>query len=240
MTFTATGNSTTLAFQSLDTGDSGALIADVRVIEIPDAVQRILSNDSTLSYDAATGKFYRAVNTLTNFASAQSAAISSSLNGITGSLVTIGSSYENELIASMSRNMRRDFWLGAQDTITEGTWRWYNGTTAGNTFWIGAAGGTLQAGQYANWSTGEPNDSSNEDYAQIYWVNGLWNDVTAAANMGYVVEWDASEVVSNLTYSLTSNPGGTYAINGNTGEITVANNALLDTKPSPRRTSPSK
>ncbi len=46
--------------------------------------------------------------------------------------------------------------------------------------------------------------------------------------MGYVVEWDASEVLSNYTYTITSNPSGAFAINSNTGEITVSNAAPLN------------
>ncbi len=45
--------------------------------------------------------------------------------------------------------------------------------------------------------------------------------------MAYVVEWDASEVLSNFTYSLTSNPSGAFTINSSTGEITVSNAAAL-------------
>ena len=63
LTFTATDTTTTLRFTSLDntTNGAGAVVADVQVIEIPAAVQTILNNDPTLTYDAATGKFYRVV-----------------------------------------------------------------------------------------------------------------------------------------------------------------------------------
>ena len=59
-TFTADSNLTDLDFTSLESsGGSGPVIADIQVIEIPQAVNTILNNDPTLSYDAATGKFYR-------------------------------------------------------------------------------------------------------------------------------------------------------------------------------------
>jgi choice-of-anchor C domain-containing protein len=57
MTFTATSSSTVLRFTSLDAGAAGALIADVRVVEIPTAVQAVLDSDPSLLYDAATDKF---------------------------------------------------------------------------------------------------------------------------------------------------------------------------------------
>ncbi len=181
---------------------TGALIADVRVIEIPAAVQRILSSDSTLSYDAGTGKFYKVVNSNVNWNSALAAATSTSLNGFAGELVTIGSSYENDLVWSLARSINNNVWLGATDLGTEGTWRWYNGQNAATTFWVGTSTGTLQAGQYANWRAAEPNDTfGNEEYGHMWAVDGTWNDWTSAVTMAYVVEWDASEVLSNYTYT---------------------------------------
>ncbi len=230
MTFTATGNSTTLAFQSLDGGDSGALIADVRVIEIPTAVQTLLSNDTTLSYDAATGKFYKAVASNQTFANAQSAAIATTLNGVAGQMVTIGSQYENDVVWNLARGLNSNIWIGAADSGVEGTWRWFNGSTAGNTFWVGTSTGTLQANQYANWSTGEPNDfGGNEDFGTLDLTTGRWNDASGTnVPRQYIVEWDASEVLSNFRYTIISDPSGAFAINANTGEITVGNATPLN------------
>ena len=60
--FTATGPTTTLVFESLDvTGTGHSVIGDIQVVEVPAAVDSILGSDPTLSYDAATGKFYKAV-----------------------------------------------------------------------------------------------------------------------------------------------------------------------------------
>ncbi len=229
MTFTADSSSTTLAFQSLDTGNSGAVIADVRVIEIPAAVQTLLSSDSTLSYDAGTGKFYKSVASNQTFTAAQAAAVASTLNGVTGQMVTISSRYENDLVWNMARNMTSSVWLGASDAGVEGTWRWNNGVSAGTTFWVGTGAGTLQAGSYANWVSGDPNDSGgNEDYLSLSLTTGQWNDVIGTNTRNYIIEWDASEVLSNYTYTITSNPSGAFAINSNTGEITVSNAAPLN------------
>ena len=42
------------------------------------------------------------------------------------------------------------------------------------------------------------------------------------------MEWDASQVLSNFTFSLTDDAGGRFAIDSSTGEITVADGSLID------------
>ncbi len=54
--------------------------------------------------------------------------------------------------------------------------------------------------------------------------------LNGSISLAYVIEWDASEVLSNFRYSLTDNAGGRFAIDANTGEITVANGSLLDSE----------
>ena len=44
----------------------------------------------------------------------------------------------------------------------------------------------------------------------------------------YVIEWDASEVLSSFTFSLTDDAGGRFAIDSSTGEITVVDGSLID------------
>ncbi len=229
-TFTATGSSTDLDFASLDSagGAFGPVIGDIRVLEIPPAVQTILSSDATLRYDAATSKFYRYIWAPATFDGARTGAMAATVNGVAGQLVTIGSAYENALVFDMMRGAQADAWIGATDATAEGTWRWTNGSSDGSTFWIGTGTGTLQPGQYANWIASEPNDLGGEDFAYMRYQDGLWNDATSAYAIGYIAEWDASEVLSNLRYSLTDNAGGRFAINANTGEITVANSSLID------------
>ncbi len=149
------------------------MIADVRVIEIPAAVSAILNNDATLSYDAATGKFYRFVSTLTQPLAAISAANSATLNGINGQLATIRSAYENDLIRAFARQLGGDVLLGGRDATTEGNWRFLNGATEGALF---STGSTAQAGYYTNWRSGEPNGSTSENQLAIR-PDGEWQDV---------------------------------------------------------------
>ncbi len=230
MTFTANSTSTALNFISLDGANSnGPVIADVRVMEVPSSVAAILAADSTLSYNAATDKFYRSVSTQTTWTAAQTAAMAATVNGVAGQLVTIGSQFENTLVQSMAQAMNSGIFIGASDATTEGTWRWQNAGVDGNTFWVGTSTGTPQANQWSNWQGGEPNDSfGTEDYGMMYSNTGTWNDVAPTTTLAYVIEWDAGEVLSNFRYSLTDSAGGRFAINANTGEITIANTSLID------------
>ncbi|EGF24298.1 Pentaxin, partial [Rhodopirellula baltica WH47] len=99
-TFTADDTTSVLQFRSLEslTSTYGPYIADVQVIELPAAVTTILNDDPALSYDAATGKFYKLVTNAVNVTTAMSSASSDLINGVGGQLVTIRSSYENDLV----------------------------------------------------------------------------------------------------------------------------------------------
>ncbi|MCA8997201.1 MAG: DUF4347 domain-containing protein, partial [Planctomycetaceae bacterium] len=234
-TFTATSSSTTLSFASLDGNiTGGAVIGDVRVLEIPPAIQSVLNNDSTLKYEAATGKFYRVVSDPLTWDDALSAATSQMLNSQSGQLVTIRSAYENDVIHSLAASIGTDIWIGASDSVSEGSWYWYEGTSTGTLFWQGTATGSAQNGAYTNWEAGLPaNNASNRDFGYLNYLTGEWgNEVdysfpNAVTKPAYVVEWDASDVLSSYTFAI-NDPSNNFEINSNTGEITVAATNTLD------------
>ncbi len=189
-------------------------------------VATLLSNDSTLSYDATTGKFYRFVDTASDFTTALTAATTDSLNGVPGQLVTINSAYENQYILDWVTSSGNQIWIGASDANTEGTWNWLDGAAESTeTFWTGGNGGSAVAGVYS--STLNLSDIADEDYIRMV-AGGAWGDDTISGQSSYVVEWQATEVLSSFTFSLTDDAGGRFAIDTNTGEVTVANGALLD------------
>ncbi|WP_197171301.1 VCBS domain-containing protein [Novipirellula aureliae] len=228
-TFTADGPTADLRFASTETGQNAAAIADVQVIEIPAAVSAILNDDPTLSYDAATGKFYRYVDADTDWNSALSIATGSLLNGVSGQLVTIRSDYEQQLVYQFATDVNDHIWLGASDTVVEGDYRWYEGTQPGDLFWQGDATGSSVNGLYNNWNVDEPNNVFIHDHAFLSNTDGTWWDTNSKpGSPDVVIEWDASEVLSSFTFSLTDDAGGRFAINRSTGEITVADGALID------------
>ncbi len=223
-TFTAEDSTPQLSFASLDAIDYGPWVADIQVIEIPQAISTILNNDPTLSYDAATGKFYRLIESSQQFEIAKTNASQADINGVNGQLVTIRSQYENELVRSMMNGA--DIWIGALDTNFDGDWGWIDDGVEGDAFWTGGVSGSATAGSYANWnSSNEPNSG---DYSAAMQSSGTWYDHAETATHHYVIEWDANEVLSSFTFNLTDDAGGRFAIDSSTGEITVAATNTLD------------
>ena len=70
-------------------------------------------------------------------------------------------------------------WIGGDDAMAEGTWRWPDGTV----FYQGGS-----SVLYTRWEAGEPNDSSGEDCIQMYYESGNWNDSQCGNTAGYWCE----------------------------------------------------
>ncbi|MBO2008270.1 cadherin-like domain-containing protein [Hymenobacter negativus] len=169
----------------------------------------------------ATGHYYELVGAPgLCWDAAKMAAAARTYAGMTGYLATLTSAAE--VNAVKNRNPGQ-FWFGAADDVTEGTWMWKTGPEIGQTFY--ASGATLP-GQYSNWSTNEPDDYKNiwrpigEDYAQMFGASGLWNDLdncaTGANVVGYIVEYGGLEACTPVLYAT-----GTVNINvTNTGNGT--------------------
>ncbi len=116
--------------------------------------------------------------------------------GATGYLATVLSGDENAFIAA---RLQGEGWMGASDQGEEGAWKWVTGPEAGMQFWSGDGSGHLfdQVNGYANWNSGEPNNSSDEDCAQFLvsgGSSGKWNDLRCTSERvlpGYVAEFGA-------------------------------------------------
>lgn len=117
--------------------------------------------------DPGSGHCYMVFNTNRNWNGASS---SCNTLGNGAHLVTIFDATENQVV----RNLRAGkFWIGAADVATEGNFVWVTGETINSTF--------------ENWDGGEPNNSGNEDCAEMR-DNLTWNDGDCPDTQPYVCE----------------------------------------------------
>ncbi len=180
-----------------------------------DAIQRVLNSDPTLEYSAATGNFYRFVASTVNYTTAEANSASAMINGVSGYVTAIDSVAESNFVRSIIPTV---IWINGSDTAVEGEWRYTSGPNAGELFWLGAAAGSAQNGNYTGWGGGEPNNSGGVEDGIEFRTNGTWNDTNPAGVRAYVIEWDGADVIAGLT-------NGPYNINENSAVNTVVGTA---------------
>ncbi len=196
-------------------------------------ITALLAADSTLRYNAETGKFYKLVSSGATWNVALSNAATTSLSGVNGSMVRIESAAENAYLFSQISSGATQYWIGASDALIEGQWRWYDGVSADDTFWNGAVTGYRVDDLYNNWFSNQPNDLGGaEDVARLDPSNGFWYDAPEGQSYGYIIQWNADDVLDTtnaLTYSITSQTAaGAFTINSDTGVVTIADRSLLN------------
>jgi Lectin C-type domain len=122
-------------------------------------VPGLCQNDSFIT-NPANNHQYCFIETLSYWSDANVAAEAKG-----GNLVTINDQAEQDwLIAtfgSYKKTGRGSVWIGLNDEAEEGKFVWVSGEPL-----------TFQA-----WNPGEPNNSGNEDFVELYFTNGKWNDV---------------------------------------------------------------
>ncbi len=179
------------------------------------------------------GHLYEYVVSILDWDGANTAAAALTRYGATGYLTTITSEEENDFAAA---RLGGAGWMGASDVASEGVWRWVTGPENGTHFWSGTGGGNTEGGNYANWATGEPNDSGNEDCAQFLSGGaGDWNDLPCSGFTlpGYVVEFgapgDMPTVLSkNVSLTTVSSPTvSTLTPADNATNVSVSNNLQI-------------
>ena len=91
-----------------------------------------------------------------------------------GYVATIEDANQNEFLRQAVTNVGiTDFVLiGFNDVSSEGNFVWHDGS----------------ATTYTNWNAGEPNNSGNEDYTLMETNTGVWNDVSTAFVIRYILQ----------------------------------------------------
>ncbi|MFX1507033.1 MAG: lectin-like protein, partial [Promethearchaeota archaeon] len=129
-----------------------------------------------------------------------------------GHLVTISDLAENNIISALAGSNR--IWIGLTDSETYGA-------SEGNFQWI-----TGEPVTFTRWSSGEPNNAGNEDFAEMY-SNGYWNDLPPSYNKYYVCEWEAGENKYSVFSVNNTHRNATGTWNLGVGEE-LASNGNLD------------
>ncbi|MDC1266023.1 T9SS type B sorting domain-containing protein [Flavobacteriaceae bacterium] len=171
------------------------------------------------NYLASTGHYYDFIPAnLITWTAAKAAAEALPLYfGLQGYLATLTNADEAQIAGELTPGTG---WIGGTDEANEGVWKWATGPEAGMTFWNGNAGGATP--NYANWNSGEPNNSNNnEDYAHIKdnsvpGIDGTWNDLPNNTTgqpsdyqaKGFVIEYGGTpgDPVLNISASTTFSP----------------------------------
>ena len=146
------------------------------------------------TYNAHT---YAITSAAMTFAEAKAAAAA-----VGGYLTTVNTKAENTFLTEKfyAAYGNKALWIGANDIATEATWIWDNGTTSGDdnltdTICNAPSGNcrpsnATWADGSRKWNNGEPNNSGNEDCANITRSDGTWNDLRCTNNQYGIIEFD--------------------------------------------------
>ncbi|WP_461636689.1 PA14 domain-containing protein [Labilibaculum euxinus] len=178
---------------------SGSNCGEIVNYDIPQAIDNFPAFSGTLPGYTYLGELYNHTYYYSNTSEKATTAMQNAINS-GGHLVTITSQAENDFIDSKVG----DIWIGLTDAAAEGTFVWCNG----------------EAVSYTNWNSGEPNNSGNEDYTQMY-SNGKWNDIPDTYWKRYVVEFEG--VLVTQTGGLPS--GSLFPVGTTVNTFTATDNA---------------
>ncbi|WP_226389679.1 MBG domain-containing protein [Penaeicola halotolerans] len=162
-------------------------------------------SDVNYARNPENGHFYRYIASPgTNYASAKAAAAAMTYQGVSGYLVTITSTNENNFVNGNIVGAQ-NIWIGLTDEAVEGVWRWDTGPEAG----------TISS--YYNWCGSEPNNAGGgENHVVTAWNGGsCWNDLNGTNSGsigGYVVEFGDGTGAENQMFNFSASSSSTVSI----------------------------
>lgn len=152
------------------------------------------SGFGTPQFNSANGKYYALSSATATWANADLACRNAG-----GHLATVSNAAENSFLTTISGG--NTVWIGYTDQSEEGNFRWVTGENV----------------VYTNWNSGEPNNSSNEDYTELN-TSGGWNDNSSTLANRYIIEFEVSLV---QTAGLSS--GSNFPVGVTTNTFTATN-----------------
>lgn len=162
--------------------------------------------------------YYKSNGTSTWLAAESSVNALMGQQGLTGYMVTINSSAENQFLLPFLQE--NEIWIGVRDADGAGTVFPCESVTSGNPqlyCWKWGDGTSIQSNNYSNWNPGEPNNSS-EDFCMIYGsgvgaAHGKWNDWAGGNSIKHILEIEGGfppNGTQNVTINFESPIIGSY------------------------------
>jgi hypothetical protein len=108
----------------------------------------------------SNGHYYLLTSSAMSWPSAEAYAVS-----LGGHVATVRNAAENQWIAQTFDPLttQSSIFIGFNDIDIEGTWKWSSG----------------EASTFTNWRSGQPDNNGNEDWGELRFSDGSWNDVSS-------------------------------------------------------------
>ena len=165
----------------------------------------------------ANGHFYALVNENLSWTEASLAAESTMFAGATGRLVSITDQAELDWILTNLAPSRT--WIGLRQNTASPNFV----EPAGGFEWV-----TGESFAFANWSSGEPNNSNGtEDFVEMF-ASGAWNDVEDNFTLAtqYIIEWGGTNSIGQPFCTPSPNSTGAVGALTASGSTDVSANSL--------------